>query len=185
MKHFLALIFITLTICGCRNTADEEEMPAVNEDQLEEVAFMSYGNDMNSNGAKNTQELTNIYDNLQENDTVAVKVKTVINEVCVNKGCWIEIPVGEDQTARVTFKDYAFFLPKNSQGKEVILEGVVYKSKTSKADLQHFAKDGGKSQAEIDAITEDKITLSFEADGAMVESFENPDVFVPANKATE
>ncbi|BAO56553.1 hypothetical protein NMS_2544 [Nonlabens marinus S1-08] len=150
-------------------------MPAVNDEQLEEVAYLNYGELITNTDAISSDQLADVYANLQPNDSTAVKVRTTINEVCAKKGCWIEVPAG-DATARVTFKDYGFFLPRNSQGQEVILEGMAYKSKTSIDDLKHYAQDGGKSQQEIDAIVQDEITLSFEATGALVEPFENPDV---------
>lgn len=180
MKHILTTIFVTLAILSCRNVESEEEMPAVNEEQLREVAYANYGETITADDSKTTADLEAIYESMKPADTVEVKVKTKISEVCAKKGCWIEIPVSDDQNARVTFKDYSFFLPKNGQGKEVILEGKAFKSQTSIDDLKHFAMDGGKSQEEIDAITEDQITWSFEARGALVESFEGADVFKPA-----
>jgi len=183
MKYLLPLIFITLTIIGCRDTEETDEMPAVNEEQLEEVAYLSYGENITDYKAMDAKDLAAVYANLGLKDSVDVKVKTTINEVCAMKGCWIEIAVGEEN-ARVTFKDYGFFLPKNSQGKEVILIGKAYKSKTSVEDLKHYAMDGGKSKEEIDAITEEEVTLNIVASGALVESFENPDVFEAAPEKT-
>ncbi len=179
MKHLIPFLAVILLITSCRETNEVEEVPAVNDDQLEEVAYLQYGDAIN-NVENSSSDLEAIFTNLTPTDTVAVTVKTVINEVCAKKGCWVEVPVGANQAARVTFKDYSFFLPKNSQGKEVILSGKAFKSITSVEDARHYAMDGGKSQEEIDAITEDQITLSIIADGALVEPYENPDVFVPA-----
>lgn len=185
MTRFLALIFITLSICSCRNTEQEEEIPAVNEEQLEEVAFTSYGQNITMDNAKESNDLALLYASLKSPDTVEIKVRTQITEVCAKKGCWIEIPAGDDQMARVTFKDYGFILPKNSQGKEVVLQGKAFKSTTSIADLKHYAMDAGKSQQEIDAIINDKVTLGFIATGALVETFENADVFVAASETSK
>lgn len=179
MKHLFTLFLMIIVFSSCRENTENEEIPAVNEEQLEEIAYISYGEKIHDEQAMTSKDLAKVYQNLKINDSVQIKVKTTINGVCAKKGCWIEIPVG-DETARVTFKDYGFFLPKNGQGKEVVLVGEAFKSKTSKEDLKHFAMDAGKSQEEIDAITEDEVTLSFQAVGALVESFENPDVFVPA-----
>ncbi len=177
MKYLIPFLSIVLLMTSCRETNEVEEVPAVNEDQLEEVAYLSYGDDLTSMKQEATENLEAVFAQLQPADTVMVKVKTVINEVCAKKGCWVEVPVGQDQAARVTFKDYSFFLPRNSQGKEVILSGKAFKSVTSVEDAKHYAMDGGKSQEEIDAITEDQVTLSIIADGALVQSYENPDVY--------
>jgi hypothetical protein len=60
-------------------------------------------------------------------------------------------------------------VPKNSEGKETIVEGIAFVERTSVEDLKHFAEDGGKSKAEIEAITEPKISYSFTATGVLVQ----------------
>ena len=70
--------------------------------------------------------------------------------------------------AFVKFEDYSFFVPKNAQNKEVIVNGKAFVSVESVEDLQHYAKDAGKSQEAIDSITEPKVTYSFMADGVLI-----------------
>jgi hypothetical protein len=41
-------------------------------------------------------------------------------------------------------------------------------SETSVEELRHYAEDAGKSQEEIEAITEPKKTYSFVADGVLL-----------------
>ncbi len=53
-------------------------------------------------------------------------------------------------------------------GKEVIVQGVAKFETISVADQKHYAEDGGESKETIDAIKEDKNTLSFEAIGVLV-----------------
>lgn len=72
--------------------------------------------------------------------------KTVILEgtieaVCQNKGCWMEI-TSHGSGLRVTFKDYGFFVPKDSKGKVVRAEGVIEVKTLSKADADHLAGEG-------------------------------------------
>jgi len=68
----------------------------------------------------------------------------------------------------VRFKDYGFFMPSNIVGKTVVVEGSAKKKEVSVASLQHAAKDLGKSQAEIDQITQPKKDISIIADGVLV-----------------
>ena len=56
------------------------------------------------------------------------------------------------------------------------MRGNAYKETTSVDELRHYAEDNGDSEEEIAKITEDKVTLNFIADGALVEKFDNPDV---------
>jgi hypothetical protein len=48
------------------------------------------------------------------------------------------------------------------------MEGIARYEVTSIEDLKHFAEDAGKSQAEIDSITEPDKELVFEASGVIL-----------------
>ena len=105
---------------------------------------------------------------IEEADTLEVKFNSEINEVCQKKGCWMTLDLADDKEAFVKFKDYGFFVPKNAQDKEVVVNGKAFISVESVDDLKHYAKDAGKSQAAIDSITEPKVTYSFMADGVLI-----------------
>ena len=53
-------------------------------------------------------------------------------------------------------------------GKTAIFEGKAYHDTTSVEMLREYAKDDGKSKAEIEKITEPEINLSFEATGVII-----------------
>jgi uncharacterized protein YneF (UPF0154 family) len=175
MKQFISVIFALFLLIGCKEQKQEEEMPAVNDEQVQEMAYMDYGAKFSNSDVLDAMELGTMYSTMKVGDTTSVKVKGTIADVCVKKGCWIKMPVG-DASATVKFKDYGFFLPKNGKGKEVILNGKAFKDITPVDELRHYAEDAGKSKEEIEAITEEEVTLSFIADGALVEKFDNPDV---------
>ena len=78
------------------------------------------------------------------------------------------VDLGDGQKMRVSFKDYAFFVPKNSGGKTAVMEGVASWQETTVKELKHYAKDAGKSQEEIDAIKKPKKELVFEATGVIL-----------------
>ena len=101
-------------------------------------------------------------------DSLAVKVTGIVNSVCQRKGCWLQVDIGEGQTMRVRFKDYAFFVPKDISGKTVVLDGYAYNSTTSVDQLRHYAEDAGKSQSEIEKITEPEVNVEFEARSVIV-----------------
>lgn len=103
-------------------------------------------------------------------DSLAVKVTGKVSAVCQKKGCWMTLVSDQpgQPEMRVTFKDYAFFMPKNLAGKHVVVDGFAYIDVTSVADLRHYAADAGKSKAEIEAIKEPKRELSFEAAGVLI-----------------
>ncbi len=103
-------------------------------------------------------------------DSMPVKVIGTVKEVCQKKGCWMTIVTeGADlPEMRVTFKDYAFFMPKDLAGKRVVVDGIAYISETSVEELRHYAEDAGKAPDEIAGITEPLRELAFEAAGVLV-----------------
>jgi len=103
-------------------------------------------------------------------DSLNMKVEGKVFEVCQKKGCWMTLKsdLPDQPEMRVTFKDYAFFMPKDLSGKRVVVEGYAYVETTSVDVLRHYAEDGGKSKEEIAAITEPKREVSFEAVGVIV-----------------
>ena len=71
--------------------------------------------------------VTDLLAALDGKDSVEAKVTGQINNVCQMKGCWMNI--SDDAATEpvfVQFKDYAFFVPKDAAGKEVVIEGVAY-----------------------------------------------------------
>lgn len=106
---------------------------------------------------------------LKNKTSEAVKIKGTLVAVCQVKGCWMTADLGNGQTMRIRFKDYAFFVPKDAAGKEFYAQGVASWDTTSVAELKHYAADAGKKQEEIDKITEPKVELVFLADGVIIE----------------
>ena len=53
-------------------------------------------------------------------------------------------------------------------GHDVVVNGWAHRSTVTKEDLQHYAKDAGKSDQEVAAITKDEQQLTFMADGVVV-----------------
>jgi len=82
-----------------------------------------------------------------------VLVTGTISAVCQAKGCWMTL-AGSEPTARarVTFKDYAFFVPKNGKGMKAVLEAEVKIKMMSDAERQHLAEDGKVSVDQIPKV---------------------------------
>lgn len=198
MKNLIMIALIMSALVSCKEQVNDndKDMPAINEEQVQEMAFndtnintpklqqpefMSYGAPITVDGAMSAAALEKKFANLKTGDTIQVKVRGTMESVCVNKGCWADLKMGSE-TASVKFKDYGFFVPKNAAGKEAVFNGIAFKSVTPVAELKHYAEDAGKSKEEIAKITQDKVTLSILADGALVEKFDNPDVIIPTKK---
>ena len=70
--------------------------------------------------------------------TLAVRAPAA--EVCQNKGCWMVLTEGA-RAIRVTFQDYAFFVPKDIAGKTVVVEGVLSRKLLSADEAKHYAEE--------------------------------------------
>ena len=101
-------------------------------------------------------------------DSAQVKLVGKASAVCQARGCWMTLPTVNGQQMRVRFRDYAFFVPKDLSGHEVVVSGWAYRSTVPKAELQHYAKDAGKTDQEVASITQDEQQLTFLADGVLV-----------------
>ena len=125
----------------------------------------SYGEKTTADGAIPASSVASKMKGL---DSLAVKITGTVTNVCRYKGCWMQVDIGGGKAMRVTFKNYAFFVPKNISGKKVILDGFAYNSTTSVAQLRHYAQDAGKSEAEINKITEPEVDVAYEARSVIV-----------------
>lgn len=96
------------------------------------------------------------------------QIEGKVSSVCQKKGCWMTIDVPNGESMRITFKDYAFFMPKDIVGKTVVAQGFAYFDTTTVDMLRHYAEDEGKPAEEIAKITEPKLALAFEADGVII-----------------
>ncbi len=126
----------------------------------------TYGAKINKDGAIDVKLLAEKMKSQKELD---VKIQGDVVAACQVKGCWMTADLGNGQSMRIRFKDYGFFVPKDSGGKKFYAQGKASWDETSVAELQHYAEDAGKSKAEIEKITQPKRELVFLADGVLLE----------------
>ena len=69
-----------------------------------------------------------------------VLVRGRVADVCQRKGCWTILQDGETRV-RVRFKDYAFFLPTDCNGREALVEGIVEVKTLSEAMARHYEEE--------------------------------------------
>ena len=178
MKLNTLLIGLSIALMACGSKADKEissegkteikesniadDALAVNQQKSEG----HYGKMIDEEGVISMNEFDKLIS--KTDDTLEVKISSTAKEVCVKKGCWMKIDLANGDLMRVTFKDYGFFVPKDAAGKTAIMQGVAKKEEVSVDDLKHLAEDAGQSEAEINAITEPQVELTFVADGVII-----------------
>lgn len=159
-----AIIIISLAfLISCKEIKKSEEGT-----NKAAIAYLSFGEKITDQNVISKEEMAKKFNGLQDADTLNVKFNSTINEVCKAKGCWMKLDLGDDKESMVRFKDYGFFMPLNSDNKEVIVQGKAYITSISVDELKHYAKDAGKTEAEIEKITEPEYTYAFEADGVLM-----------------
>ena len=92
-----------------------------------------------------------------------VVVEGVVTTACERKGCWMQLAAEAGKPGvRVTFKDYAFFVPLDSKGMAARAEGVTVVKKLSKKDADHLEGEGAKLSRNADGTANE---VSFVASG--------------------
>jgi hypothetical protein len=150
MKNTILTIFSIIAIIGCQQTN------SING---------SYGNtDWDQNSALSGKELIKA---LEGKDSLFTTVTGNINAACQAKGCWMSIDVDGNEML-VKFKDYGFFVPKNSANHEAIISGWAYSDSLSVTEQIELAKDANATDDEIAQINTPKLKLQFMANGVVI-----------------
>ncbi|MEM0996850.1 MAG: DUF4920 domain-containing protein [Bacteroidota bacterium] len=147
-------------------TADEEPEPKPKFELPDRDATGNFGAAVSAEGATDVGQLST---EMGEEDSVQIKLTGVVKAVCQARGCWMTLPLDGEKELMVKFKDYGFFVPRNSANKKATIEGWAYKEVVSVDELRHYAEDEGLPTEEIEKITEPKERLTFMADGVIIE----------------
>lgn len=101
--------------------------------------------------------LAAVLDKPENGKTVALE--GTIKAACQEKGCWITFEQG-GQSVHVTFEGYSFFVPRDSAGQKVKLEGKVLVKQRSKEETEHLEGEGAKGAS---------APVSIEATGVVID----------------
>ncbi len=162
-KFILPLAAFSIVLFSCNGNKEEVKTETVV--VTKDTTMMYFGDTITVDDALPVDQLIS---KLAGKDSISIKLTGTIEDVCQKKGCWMNMNIGNRQSMKVKFKDYAFFVPKDASGKTVYLEGYAYNDTTSVADLKHYAEDAGETKEEIAKITQPEISISFEAHGVII-----------------
>jgi hypothetical protein len=101
---------------------------------------------------------------LDKADSADVLVAAKVEKICVVKGCWMGL-VSSSGDVRVTFKDYAFFVPPSLIGKQVVVDGKLQKVTMTLDETKHYVKDAGGDPA---TVTQPRVEYRIVANGVEV-----------------
>ena len=175
MRYLLNIGFILLigfyssSCCSgdSKEHADNKEHDGMHENAVKPTSSTgNFGATITADNAIAASELPGL---LADKEQVNAKLAGDIQAVCKMSGCWVDVAMDNGEIIHVTFKDDAFVLPKDAAGKSTIIEGIGSFEEIPVSMLKHLAEDDGKSQEEIDAITEPKMEYIFVAHGVIIE----------------
>lgn len=133
--------------------------------KIDDKAYAHFGEGVHEGKALTVAE---VLANPEAYDGKPVRVTGNINSVCQTKGCWMRVgdPTSE---IMVRFKDYGFFMPLDSAGKQTVFEGVFQITEQSVAQQKHYLEDAKKPE-EAAKITAPKKVFGFMAQGVAIKN---------------
>lgn len=165
MKKIFIASFAAMALASCSSAESAEKAEGTDSTATTSENTYKAGEEITEEGALTSADLMTA---LEGKDSLEVKLTSKVEAVCQVKGCWMQLNMGDKEPMRVTFKDYAFFVPKDATGKTAVVDGWIKKETISVEHQRHLAEDAGKSQEEIEAITEPKTEMTFEAKGVII-----------------
>jgi hypothetical protein len=89
--------------------------------------------------------ISDLLANVEQHEGKLLTIDGTVRRNCTRKGCWMDLAGGMEAAlpgARVTFKDYAFFVPLDSAGAKAKVQGTV-EAKLVPADaVAHYESEG-------------------------------------------
>ncbi len=125
-RYFLSGILIIVVFFGC-NSGDRDEG----------IEWYNYGDVITE---PEVIPVSHAVEQLEDLAGQPVVVEGVINQVCQSRGCWMVVEEG-GKTVRVRFADYGFFVPWESAGKTVRMQGTMKKETVSEEVARHWAEE--------------------------------------------
>ena len=105
-----------------------------------------YGREIPESG--NAIPLNAAVKNIPDSGNKLIKISGTVNKVCRRRGCWMILSEGEYH-ARVTFKDYKFFVPTDTYNQRSVVYGVLSEHTLSEKMAKHYADDAGQNSSHI------------------------------------
>ncbi len=168
MKKYLIISICVLSFVACKQNTGEKN-PELAQADFTQQDYKSFGQEITPENRLSAKEMTARYESLKVGDTIPVKFSATVKSVCKMKGCWMTLDLpGTVEDPMIRFKDYGFFVPKDIEGSEVIVEGIAFIEEIAVEDQRHFAEDAGKTTQEIEAIVEPSRSPGFLAHGVLI-----------------
>jgi len=123
MKKLIALLILTVFVTiSCKDKQDTTRDLA---------NYESFGKEIILEDALPASRMAEHYKTMTVGDSVNSKMTAKVDAVCKSKGCWMKLNLEDGNQVMVKFKDYGFFVPKDIEGKEVVINGKAFVNEVS------------------------------------------------------
>jgi hypothetical protein len=167
MKMFIALAFaVVFLVSGTamsQSCCTPGSKKASGRDTT--VSWKTYGLEIT---LEETHPLAEIMEELNTLEGKEVLICGEVIEVCKGKGCWMVVECGESRI-RVEFKDYGFFVPWDSEGKKVKLQGTFEAKRVSTEMAEHMAEEMKQPSGEKGDSKHEQVMTVFVASAVAME----------------
>ena len=148
MKRYLlfVLIFGITSVGIAQQQSTEKEVVSLSDPVESTEQYEVYGSEFEA--SEQPMTLENLLSKSDSYKNKQVVAKGEIKQVCQKKGCFFILADGQKE-ARITFKDYEFFIPTNTAGKKVVLKGTFNVKELTEKKAKHYAKDAGEDPEKV------------------------------------
>ena len=151
MKTRILITSLALVAFSSAVQASDDEVIRLSEPVAVTDSAEIFGAPLNENASPTS--LGSILDNPDEFVDSVVKVEAQISQVCQRKGCFMIATSGEG-AMRISFKDYAFFVPTDTGGKTVTFTGTVIARELTEEQAAHLREGAGSDAIEAGPVYE-------------------------------
>jgi len=147
MKAFVILLFSFLCFTDFLAAQNvEKDFIQLSDPVKETEDFIVFGSVFNSElPLISLDALINNSGNIKKE---SITTEGTVKKVCKKKGCFFMLE-SNNNTARISFKDYSFFVPTNTAGSRVKINGIFSADSISEAEAKHYAEDAGDDPESI------------------------------------
>jgi len=157
-KYLILLIILGIWACSSNDEINTQKI-------IIEDGMNYYGKEFNQKGVVSLKEFVVLAENT---DTLDIKLKIGISEVCQSMGCWMKVNLIDGAKMIVSFKEHKLLIPKDVAGKTCIINGRTFLRSIS-ADMQkQYAKDLGDKSEAVDTIIAPIVQRFFIANGIII-----------------
>lgn len=143
----MVALLATLFVGGASLAGERAEVIRLSEPVAQTVDTETFGSPLDE--AVPAVSLEQILSDGESYVGKSVRVEARVSEVCQKKGCFFIAQAG-DSVVRISFKDYAFFVPTDISGKRVMFVGEVVAKEITPEAAEHFAEDLGSEAAPVE-----------------------------------